>query len=91
VITLVLASVAVLGVIGAAAGIPSGIGLHRYIVTVMGQIATSTGIPDVFFHVFGVQVVAVLAVAGVVIALIGALLPARWAAAARIAEVLQAE
>jgi putative ABC transport system permease protein len=91
VITMVLASVAVLGVIGAAAGIPAGIGLHRYIVTVMGQIATSTGIPDVFFHVFGVQVLAVLAVAGVVIALVGALLPAQWAAHSRIAEVLQAE
>ena len=91
VLTMVLTSVAVLGVIGAAAGIPAGIGLHRYIVTVMGQIATSTGIPDVFFHVFGVQALAVLAVAGVAIALVGALLPARWAAVGRIAEVLQAE
>jgi putative ABC transport system permease protein len=91
VITMVLASVAVLGVIGAAIGIPAGIGLHRYIVTVMGRIATSTGIPDVFFHVFGVQTLAALAVAGVVIAMVGALLPARWAAGSRIAEVLQAE
>jgi putative ABC transport system permease protein len=88
---MVLTSVAVLGVMGAAAGIPAGIGLHRYILAVMGQIATSTGIPDMFFHVFGVQLTAVLAVAGVVIALVGALLPARWAAAGRIAEVLQAE
>jgi len=30
-------------------------------------------------------------VAGVVIAMVGALLPARWAAGSRIAEVLQAE
>jgi putative ABC transport system permease protein len=91
VITMVLASVAVLGLIGAAAGIPSGIGLHRYILAVMGQIATSTGIPDVFFNVFGVQVIAVLAATGVVIAMVGALLPARWAARSRIADVLQAE
>lgn len=91
VIVMVLASVAVLGVIGALIGIPAGIGLHRYIVTVMGQIATSTGIPSVFFQVFGPQLLAALATAGVVIALVGALLPARWAAFHRIAEVLQAE
>ncbi|HUZ68619.1 MAG TPA: FtsX-like permease family protein [Candidatus Saccharimonadales bacterium] len=91
VITMVLASVAVLGVIGAAIGVPAGVALHRYIVTVMGQIATSTGIPDVFFHVFGVQLLAGLGLAGIVIAMAGALLPARWAARSRIAEVLQAE
>jgi putative ABC transport system permease protein len=91
VIAMVLASVAVLGVIGALIGIPAGIGLHRYIVTVMGQIATSTGIPDVFFQVFGAQLLAVLAAAGLLIAMVGALLPARWAAFHRIAEVLQAE
>src|SRR5215472_2912458 len=46
VVSMVLASVAALGILGAAVGIPSGITLHRYIVTVMGQIATSTGIPN---------------------------------------------
>ena len=91
VITMVLTSVAVLGVIGAAIGIPAGIGLHREILTVMGQIATSTGIPDVFFHVFGAQLLALVAVAGIGLAMVGALLPARWAAGGRIAEVLQAE
>jgi ABC-type lipoprotein release transport system permease subunit len=45
----------------------------------------------VFFNVFGVQVIAVLAATGVVIAMVGALLPARWAARSRIADVLQAE
>jgi putative ABC transport system permease protein len=91
VIAMVLASVAVLGVIGAFIGIPAGIGLHRYIVTIMGQIATSTGIPDVFFQVFGAQLLVALGAAGVFIAVVGALLPARWAAFHRIAEVLQAE
>lgn len=91
VIAMVLASVAVLGLIGAAIGIPAGILLHHDIVTVMGQIATSTGIPGVFFKVFGVQLLAVLAGAGILIALLGALLPARWAAFHPIAEVLQSE
>ena len=91
VIAMVLASVAVLGLIGAGIGIPAGIALHHDIVTVMGQIATSTGIPAVFFQVFGLPLVALLAGAGVAIAMLGALLPARWAAFHRIAEVLQAE
>ncbi|HKW72938.1 MAG TPA: FtsX-like permease family protein [Candidatus Dormibacteraeota bacterium] len=91
VVSMVLASVAMLGILGAAVGIPSGIALHRYIVTVMGQIATSTGVPDVFFHVFDGSLLASLAAAGIVIAMLGALLPAQWAARSRITEVLQAE
>lgn len=91
VILMVLTSVAALGLMGAVIGIPAGIGLHRYIITVMGQIATATGIPDSFFQVFGIRLLAALAAAGVLIAIVGALLPARWAAYHRIAAVLQAE
>ena len=89
--TMVLAAVAVLGVLGAAAGIPAGIVLHRYIVTVMGQIATSTGIPDQFFAVFDLRLLATLVAAAVGIAVVGASVPSRWAARSRITEVLQAE
>ena len=91
VIGMVIASVTVLGLIGAGVGIPAGIALHRYIVTVMGQIATSTGIPDGFFHVFGFDLLAALGAAGVVLAVLGAIVPAAWAARSRITEVLQAE
>src|SRR5262249_45146996 len=91
VVTMVLASVSVLGVLGALVGIPSGITLHRYIVTVMGQIATSTGVPGLFFDVFGPAVLSVLALAGVLIAMVGSTLPAHWAARSQITEVLQAE
>ena len=67
------------------------VALHRNIVTVMGQIATSTGIPEVFFGVFSDLLVGVLGGAGVVIAMLGALVPATWAARSRITDVLQAE
>ena len=90
-VAMVLASVAALGFAGAMAGIPAGIVLHRNIVTVMGQIATSTGIPDQFFQVFAPGLLLALAVSGVAIGLIGALIPSGWAARARIAEVLQTE
>ena len=91
VVTMILASVAVLGILGAVAGIPAGIGLHRYILTVMGQIAAGTAIPDAFFGVFAGVVMVGFIAAGVVIAILGALLPARWAARSRITAVLQAE
>jgi putative ABC transport system permease protein len=91
VVAMVLASMAVLGILGAVVGIPVGIVLHRNILIVMGQIATSTGIPDAFFRVFGPALLLCLAAAGIVIAMLGALLPAQWAARARVTEVLQTE
>lgn len=91
VVTMVLASVAVLGGIGAGLGIPAGIVLHRYLVIDMGQIATSTNIPGPFFQVFAPELLASLAGAGILIALLGAFIPAQWAGRSRIVEVLQAE
>ena len=91
VVTMVLASMAVLGVLGALVGIPSGIVLHRNIVILMGQIASSTGIPDLFFRVFGLSVLGLTAAAGIAIAMLGAMLPAQWAARSRVTEVLQTE
>jgi putative ABC transport system permease protein len=91
VVAMVLASMAVLGVLGAVAGIPAGIALHRNILIVMGQIATSTGIPARFFQVFGTNLLVFTAAAGIAIAMLGAMLPAQWAARSRVTEVLQAE
>jgi putative ABC transport system permease protein len=88
---MVLASVAVLGGIGAALGIPAGIVLHRFLVIEMGQVATATNIPNAFFQVFDPALLATLAGAGIAIALLGAFIPAQWAGRSRIVEVLQAE
>ena len=63
--------------------------MHRNIVIVMGEIASSTGIPDPFFQVFGGMLPILLPAAG--IATLGALLPAQWAARSRVTEVLQTE
>jgi putative ABC transport system permease protein len=91
VVRMILASVAVLGVAGALAGIPAGILLHRNILVVMGQIAAATAIPDPFFSVFPWSLIGIIVLAGVAIAMLGALLPAQWAARGRVAEILQAE
>jgi len=91
VVTMILASVALLGIVGATAGIPAGMALHRNILTLMGQIASSTAIPESFFNVFSLGMLVLLAAAGILIAMLGALLPAQWAARSRVTEVLQTE
>jgi putative ABC transport system permease protein len=91
VVAMVLASVAVLGVLGAAVGIPAGIALHRNILVLMGQIASGTNIPNQYFNVFDFGLLAGLAATGIVIAMLGATLPAQWAARSRVTEVLQTE
>jgi putative ABC transport system permease protein len=91
VVAMVLSSIAVLGILGAVLGIPAGLVLHRNILIEMGQIATSTGIPDAFFHVYGAGLLLSLAAAGIAIAMLGALMPAQWAARSRVTEVLQTE
>lgn len=91
VINMILTSVAVLGVAGAFAGIPAGIVLHRNILVLMGQIAAATAVPDQFFNVFGWTFLGGIVLAGLAIAMVGALIPAQWAARSRIAEVLQTE
>jgi len=91
VVTMVLASVAALGIVGAVIGIPAGIALHTNILVLMGQIASSTAIPAAFFQVFGIAMLAGLGLAGIAIAMLGATLPAQWAAQSRVTEVLQSE
>jgi len=91
VMTMVMASVALVGVFGAAIGIPAGIALHRNILVLMGQIASGTNIPNQYFSVFDPELLIALAAGGIVIALLGAMLPAQWAARSRVTEVLQTE
>jgi putative ABC transport system permease protein len=91
VVTMVVASVALLGLVAGIFGIPLGLELHRQILQFMGQIATGTAIPPAFFDQISHAELPLLALTGVAVAALGAWLPARWAAAGRVAEVLQAE
>ncbi|MET7456317.1 FtsX-like permease family protein [Streptomyces sp. NPDC005574] len=87
---LVLASVAGIGVLGGLAGVPAGYALHHYVLPVMGH-AAGTGLPPSVLDVYGSTQLALLGLAGVVIALLGALLPAAWAAGTRTASALRTE
>lgn len=91
VVAMVVASVAVLGLVAGALGIPIGLLLHRQIIQFMGQAASGTGIPPAFFDLINHALLPLLALAGVAIAALGAWLPARWAASSGVTEVLQTE
>ena len=89
-ITMVVCWVAGIGLVAGLIAIPAGIALHHYVLPVMAA-AANTGLPASFLHVYGGWQVAVLALAGLVIAVAGALLPAGWAAATKTATALRAE
>jgi len=88
---MVLASVVLLGLVGAGVGIPTGIVLHRNILVLMGQIASGTEVPSSYFNVFDPSLLVLLAAAALSMAMIGALLPAQWATRSRVTDVLQTE
>ena len=90
VVTMVLTSMAMIGVVGGALGIPGGILAHHYIVPAAAD-AAQVSIPRVVLEVWQAPTLALMALAGVVIALLGALIPARGAARLTIAEVLHNE
>ncbi|WP_412541299.1 FtsX-like permease family protein [Longispora sp. K20-0274] len=87
VVTMTVASVAGLGVVGGLLGIPLGIIAHRLIVDNVGVVAFPESMKDVWHA----PQLAGLALAGLAIAVLGALIPARSAARATIATVLHTE
>ncbi|MEX1655025.1 FtsX-like permease family protein [Streptomyces pseudovenezuelae] len=89
-VSLVLASVAGIGVLGGLVGVPAGYALHGFVLPVMGH-AAGTDLPRSVLDVYDVPQLLLLGLAGLVIALLGALLPAGWAAGARTATALRTE
>jgi putative ABC transport system permease protein len=89
-IAMVATSAAVLGLVGGMLGIPTGLWLHTMILQTM---ATQVGnaISPAQYQVFSPGILIGLVLAGVVVAMVGAYLPARWAARTRVADVLHAE
>jgi putative ABC transport system permease protein len=87
----VLASVLPAGLAAGVVGVPAGLVLQRIVIGLMGDAASHTGVPDSVFSVFAPAVLLGFLGLGVLIGAAGAILPARRAAAARIAPVLQAE
>jgi putative ABC transport system permease protein len=90
VVAMVLTSMALVGVVGGLLGIPLGVLAHRFIVPAAAE-SSRVQLPDWVLNVWHAPTLALLALAGLVIALLGALVPARGAARLTIAEVLHNE
>jgi putative ABC transport system permease protein len=86
-LTMVVCSV---GITGLVAGIIAGIILHHNVLPAMAHAANS-GLPTSVISVFSLPEMIGLALAGLVIAVAGALAPATWAARSRTAAALRTE
>ncbi|WIM99717.1 FtsX-like permease family protein [Actinoplanes oblitus] len=89
-ITMVIASVAVTGLAGGALGAPVGVLLQRTTVTSMGHTA-GFHLPSSVLDIYAPSELLLFGLGGLVIAVLGALLPAGWAAGTRTATALRTE
>jgi putative ABC transport system permease protein len=89
-ITMVICWVAGTGLLAGVVAVPTGIAVHHYVLPVMAH-AAATNLPAGYLNVYGAAELALLALAGLVIAAAGAILPASWAAGSRTASALRAE
>uniref|UniRef100_UPI0013C30F37 ABC transporter permease n=1 Tax=Allorhizocola rhizosphaerae TaxID=1872709 RepID=UPI0013C30F37 len=89
-IAMVIASVVVTGLIGGAIGAPVGVFLQRTIVAEMGRVA-GFNLPASVLDIYAPAELVLFGFGGLVIAVVGALLPAGWAARTRTATALRTE
>ncbi len=90
IIAMVVCWVAGTGLVAGLLALPAGIALQRVVLPVMASSA-NLGLPASYLSVYRGPELVVLALAGVAIAIVGALLPAGWAARIRTASALRAE
>lgn len=89
-IAMVLTSVTLTGLIAGLIGVPLGVAVEKATLTPMGN-AIGRHLPPSVNHTYTAGLLLPLLAAGVVIALLGALLPAGWAARSRTATALRTE
>ena len=87
---MVVTSMAALGAVGGVLGIPLGVVAHRLVVPAMAN-GAQVEVPDFMLDVYPAGLVALLILAGILIAAAGAYFPARTAAHTTIAKVLHNE
>ncbi len=87
---MVIASVVITGLVGGTLGTAVGVLLQRTVIT---EMASSVGfrLPAEVLDVYGTGELLLFGLAGLVIAVVGALLPAGWAAKTRVAVALRTE
>jgi putative ABC transport system permease protein len=88
--TMIVVSVCGIGLIAGVIAIPLGLFMHQQVIQVMAD-AIGSDVPGVARSVYGTGELIALAVAGLGIAVLGALAPARWASRATVSAALRAE
>ncbi|MEW1923046.1 FtsX-like permease family protein [Streptomyces sp. NPDC088360] len=89
-IAMVITSVVVTGLAAGALGVPLGVALHGWVLPAMGD-SVGLRLPDSVIAVYHGAQLLPLALGGLLIATLGALLPAGWAARTRTATALRTE
>ena len=89
-IAMVVCWVAGTGLLAGVIAVPAGIVLHHHVLPAMGA-AANVALPASFLRVYGGAEMVALALAGLVIAVAGALIPAGWAAKTGTAAALRTE
>ncbi|MEV7385234.1 ABC transporter permease [Streptomyces sp. NPDC091215] len=89
-VTMVLTSVAGIGLLAGVAAVPAGVALHRLVTPLMGD-AVGMTLPTADIAVYHAPQLALLALGGLLIAATGAFLPASWAARSDTATALRSE
>jgi putative ABC transport system permease protein len=86
----VLSSMVAIGLVGGVLAVPLGVLLHRVILRAIAT-AAATGVPPDVLAAFSPLELTGLAGTGIVLAVLGALIPAGWAARTSVATALRAE
>jgi putative ABC transport system permease protein len=89
-LTMIVCSVGLVGLVAGIVAVPAGVYLHHGVIPTMAHAANS-GIPPSLLSVYTPWTIILLALSGLVIAVVGALGPATWAARTRTAFALRAE
>ncbi|MFE7323914.1 ABC transporter permease [Streptomyces sp. NPDC057565] len=89
-VAMVLTSVVGTGLVAGALGVPLGVALHGWVIPAMGE-SVGLRLPGSVIAVYHGAELLPLALGGLLIATLGALLPAGWAARARTATALRTE
>ncbi|MFE4874505.1 FtsX-like permease family protein [Streptomyces sp. NPDC056682] len=87
---MLVVSMAGLGLIGGILGLPLGVAAYQVVIP-LTESSAHLALPDRMLHVWHPETMALLALAGVAIAALGAVIPARTAARQTIARVLHTE
>jgi putative ABC transport system permease protein len=89
--TMVTASAVALGAAGALLGVPAGVALYNYLIEAMAHVANFTVSTSVIIAQINPMQLVAVGLAGVLVAILGASVPARWAARTSVVNVLNLE